>query len=171
MSISFQRFLVIEVLGIAAFNAAINVAYTWGLWRSVDPITLFGENGIGGDLATTPSFIGLLSTLFGTHGLRRKLEDGRVAVASAIRMPGMMRLLPMNVPVRAATIGLLCEAALGLPLSLLLASAQFGVMSLAEACSAKAAITVLLSFVIVPITILCALGDVQRRSGQGFLKA
>jgi hypothetical protein len=136
------------------------------LWRSLNPITLFGENGIEGDLAMTPLFIGLLSTLFGTYGLRRKFEDGRAAVASAIRMPGMMRLLPMNVPVRAAMIGLLCEAVLGLPVSLLLRSAQFGVMSLAEACSAKATITVLLSFVIVPITILCALGDVQRRSVQ-----
>jgi hypothetical protein len=49
MTIPFKKFVVIEAIGIAAFNAGINAFYTWYLWRSHDPLTLFGENAIAFD--------------------------------------------------------------------------------------------------------------------------
>lgn len=166
MSTPFRTFVFTEALGVAALNAGLNAALGWWSWRSLGPLTLFGENGIGADLATTPPFIGLLSTLLGTHLVRRKLGDGRVAVPSGAHAPAALRSIPKNILTRAATIGVVCEVMLGVPLWLLLRSAEFGVLSLAEACAAKAAITVLLSVVIVPLMILCALADVQHRSSR-----
>lgn len=162
MALSFRRFILTETLGTAALNAGINAAYTWWLWRSLGPLTLAGENPVGGDLALTPVFIGLLSTLFGTAAMRKKLCDGRVAVAADIRAHPLFALAPHGIVARSILMAALCAVLFSAPLWIALPLLGDGLLSLADACLTKVVITAFLSIAIVPVMVLLALSDVQR---------
>lgn len=161
MAIPFKKFVVAEALGIAAFNAGINASYTWWLWRSRDPLTLFGENAIALDLASTPVWIAVLSTLLGTVLIRQKLRDGRV-VAPTMHAPAILDTLPCGIVLRAIVLGAVSAVVLGWPLWLMLQASAIGTLSLTAAVLVKVAITAPLSLLIVPLVILAALADVQQ---------
>lgn len=163
MSVSFNRFVATQALGIAGMNAAINASYTWALWRGLQPLTLFGENAIAFDLASTPAWIAVLSTLLGTASIRAKLRDGRVALP-LMRAPNVPQLLPHNIVLRSAVLGGIAAAVFGLLLHLLLKASAMATLSLAGAVGLKVVITVGLSLVLVPVVILAGLADVQQRS-------
>lgn len=162
MAIPFNRFVASQALGIAAFNAGMNALYTWWLWRSQNPLTLFGLHGVGTDLATTPMFIAFLSTLLGTAAVRAKLADGRVA-QPATRASVLLALAPEHVLFRSIALAVACGAFLATPLLLLLAASGVGEVTLVQTSLAKVAITVAMSLAIVPVVIHCALADVQRK--------
>lgn len=161
---TYTRFVIKEAALIAAFNAGVNALYTWWLWRLLDPLTLFAENGVGLDLATTPVFIGFVSTLLGTASLRRRLADGRVAAGT--RAPPALRLLPRSIAARSAVMAVGCGLALGSPLWTVLQLDANAALTLAEAIGTKVAITIALSLVIVPVVIATALADVQREDAR-----
>jgi hypothetical protein len=163
MSTQFNKFVVTQALGTAGLNAGINAIYTWGLWRSLDPLTLFGENAIAFDLASTPVWIAALSTLLGTASIRQKLRDCRVAVPRT-RAPAIFDKLPDAITLRAAVLGGVGAVVFGLSLRLLLHASGVDRLSLAAALVMKVAITVPLSLVIVPLIIFAALADVQKTS-------
>lgn len=165
MSVSFNRFVVTQALGIAGMNAAINASYTWALWRGLQPLTLFGENAIAFDLASTPVWIAVLSTLLGTASIRTKLRDGRVALPT-MRAPSVFQLLPDNIVLRSAVLGGLAAAFLGMLLHLVLQASAVDTLSLAAAIGLKVVITVGLSFLLVPLVILAGLADVQQLSAR-----
>lgn len=162
MSIPFDRFVVTQALGIAAFNAAINASYTFLLWRSKSILTLFTQNAIAFDLSSTSGWIAVLSTLLGTASIRAKLRDGRVA-APNLAVPGFLRLMPENILMRAVAAGFLSAVMLGLPVRLLLQAGGADVLALSDAVLLKVAITVPMSLVIVPLIIVAAVGDVRAR--------
>lgn len=161
MAIPFKKFVVIEAIGIAAFNAGINALYTWHLWRSHDPLTLFGENAVAFDLASTPVWIAVLSTLLGTAFIRQKLRDGRV-VAPQMGAPLILGMLPSSIVLRALVLGAVGAVILSSPIWLMLQASTIDAISVAAAVLMKVAITVPLSLVIVPLVIHSALADVQR---------
>lgn len=160
MSTTFQRFVITQSLGIATFNAGINALYTWGLWRSKSILTLFGENAIAFDLSSTSGWIAFLSTLLGTGAIRSKLRDGRVA-APRMRSTVPFDMLPRNIAARACILGLAGAIFLGAPVWLVLRASGIGDVSLSAAVLAKIAITLPMSFLIVPLIILAGLSDVQ----------
>lgn len=164
MAMSINRFVAREAVGIAAFNAGINTLYTWWLWRSLEPLTLFDEHAIGFDLASTPVWIAGLSTLLGTAAIRGKLRDGRVAMPYR-RAPAMLDLLPSGIILRSLLLGALAAVVLAVPVRLILQLSAVETLSLPAAVLMKIAITVPMSLVTVPLVVLAGLADVQRTAG------
>lgn len=165
MPISYFRFAAREAVTIAVLNAGINASYTAFLWRSLDPLTPFGANGIAADLATTPMFIGFLSTIFGTAAIRKELLGGNVTVGDGDRASALFQLLPSAILARAAVLAIACGVFLAAPLWSLLLVLGDVTLTLGQAVGAKVAITVLLSLVIVPVIVTAGLADVQRGRG------
>ena len=161
MTMSFNRFVATEAFSVAALNAGINASYTWWLWRTPDVLTFRGEGAIAFDLASTPVWIAMLSTLFGTASARRKLREGRVS-SSEVQLASLLRVLPQGTPSRATALAIAAAALLSLPLWAILQIVAPEVLSLGAAVLTKVGITVLMSLVIVPLVILAALGDVGR---------
>lgn len=161
MAMTFNTFVAREAVGIAAFNAGINAFYTWWLWRSLEPLTLFGENPIGVDLASTPVWIAVLSALLGTAAIRAKLRDGRV-IAPGMRAPAMLDILPRGIILRSVMLGAAAVIVLALPMRLILQLSAIETLSLPAALLMKIAITVPMSLVTVPLVILAGFVDVQR---------
>lgn len=162
MTVSFRKFVAAQALGIAALNAGINALYTWWLWRSQNPLTLFGLHGVGTDLATTPMVIAFLSTLLGTAAIRGKLADGRVS-GPTTPAHALLGLAPEHVLLRSIVLAVACGALLSMPLLLGIVASGVDEVSLVQASLAKVAITVVMSLAIVPLVIHCALADVQMR--------
>ena len=165
MSMSFNQFVVRDAVGVALFNAGINAFYTWWLWRSLAPLTLFDDNPIGVDLASTPVWIAMLSTLFGTAAIRGKLRDGRVT-APGSSVHRIVDMVPNGILLRSLVLGAVAGGALGLPLLMILRASAVEAISLSAAILIKVAITVPMSLVIVPLVILAGLADVQRMSAR-----
>lgn len=165
MSRTYKQFVVKEAFAVAAFNAGINALYTSYLWRPLGDLPLLGPGGIGVDLATTPIFIGLLSILFGTAAVRRKLASGRVAIGS-VRPGSALTELPSGIFMRSLVIGILCGLLFAAPLWLMLQVGEQALLTLGQAIGAKIVITVAFSLVIVPFVVRCGLADVQRSTGR-----
>lgn len=161
MPIAFGRFVVIQALGIAAMNTAINASYTWLLWRGRESLPLEGAGGIAFDLASTPVWIAVLSALLGTASIRAKLRDGRIG-RPAMRPLPILGLLPRSVALRSVVLGAAAAIALALPLRWALQASGVEMLPLAVAILVKIAITAPLSLAIVPLVILAALSDMQR---------
>lgn len=170
MTIPFKTFVAVEAIGIAAMNAGINALYTWCLWRSRGPLPIQGVGGIAFDLASTPIWIAMLSTLLGTVMIRAKLRDGRVVVP-AMRAPLVLDTLPAGVFARALVLGATAATVLGLPLWWALDASGFDEITLIAAVLTKVAITVPLSLAVVPLVILAGLADVQRSRRPALLRA
>ncbi|MEO3998547.1 hypothetical protein [Mesorhizobium sp. CAU 1732] len=164
MAISFNRFVVTQAIVIAAFNAGMNASYTWWLWRSRDTLPLGGPGNIGIDLATTPTVIAVLSTLLGTVAIRQKLRAGHVAVP-ATTLPAALYASPYGLLQRTIVFGTVAAATLSLPLWAALQASGIDTLSLTDAILAKVLITIVMSLLIIPVTILAALADVQQRRG------
>jgi hypothetical protein len=171
MPISYSRFIAREAVAVAALNAGINASYTALLWRSLDPLTLFGASGVAADLATTPMFIGLLSTIFGTAAIRKKLASGRVTVGERDQAPAVFQLLPSAVIARALVLAIACGILFAAPLWSLLVVTGDATLTLGRAVGVKVGITILLSLVIVPIVVMAGLADGQRWGGTLALAA
>lgn len=165
MPISYSRFVAREAAAVAALNAGINASYTAFLWRSLDPLTLFGANGVATDLATTPMFIAFLSTIFGTAAVRKKLSGRHVTVGKRDRAPALFQLFPSAILGRAGVLAIACGVLLAAPLWSFLLVLGDATLTLGQAVGVKVAITVLLSLVIVPIVVTAGLADVQRGRG------
>ena len=164
MPVSFNRFVATQATAIAAFNAVINASLAWWLWGPRATLPLGGVGNIGVDLAATPAVIAVLSVPLGTHFIRQKLRDGRVA-APRSAVPGVFHAAPYGLIPRTVVFGLVAATLLSLPLWTALQSSGIPALSLAEAILAKAGITVAFSILIVPLVILAALADVQRGHG------
>ena len=115
MAISFRRFVVLEATAVAAMNAVINALYTWWLWRSRGALPLNGIGGITLDLAFTPIWIALLSTLLGQAAIRRKLSSGGVH-RPAFYIPHGLTMLPNAIGLRPIVLGPVAALTLGVPL-------------------------------------------------------
>lgn len=163
MPVSFKTYLLREAILIATMNAAINAAYTWWLWRKLDPVPLAGKGGVALDLALTPVVIASLSVLIGTGMARRKLASGRVAAAGSRSHP-VFRRLPQALAARAAVAAGLTGILLALPLWFLLPLAGDGLLTRFAASGTKVVITLALSLLIVPVVTMAALSDVQSRA-------
>ncbi len=161
MSTRFRQFVLTQALGIAAVNAVINASYTFWLWAGPQPLTLFGAKGVAFDLASTPTWIAVLSTLLGTASIRQKLLDGRV-VAPMMPVHALFDMVPRGIVLRAAILGASAVALLSLPMWVLLQASGMGSVDLGAAIGMKVALTVPFTFLIVPLVILMGLGDVQR---------
>lgn len=119
MAISLRKYVAIDAIGIATLNAVINGGYTWWLRRSPDLLSLYGENGIALDLAATPVWIAVLTTLLGTAAVRRKVWEGRIE-GPRFTMPAILHRLPFAAVPRAAIFGAAAAVSLALPLWLAL---------------------------------------------------
>lgn len=161
MATPFNAFVATQAFAIAAFNATVNASYTWWLWSPLDRLSLHGPGNIATDLATTPIVIAVLSALLGTAFIRQKLRDGRVAIPKSA-LPTAFHLAPHGLVQRTVVFGFLAAIALGLPLWLGLQATGLETLTLTGAVLAKVAITIVLTLLIVPLTILAALADVQR---------
>lgn len=159
MSLSFDRFLISQTLGVAMLNAVLNAAYTTWLWRGPQQLFLYGPEGIGTDLVLTPVFIGLLSTLLGTAAIRRKIASGAVARPRSVPGASLLSLLPRSIFGRSAIFAIVCAMAFTMPMYLAMSQMDIGMLTLAEAVGAKVAITLVFSFLIVPIAVLAAGAD------------
>lgn len=162
MPVPFRTYVAREAIVIAAFNAAVNAAYTWYLWRSIEPLRLFGPNGIMLDLALTPVVIAVLCTLLGTSMARRKILDGRVAVGPRPAGRGILSHLPQGLIPRAAVAATGAAALLGLPLLALIQATGDGTLTLAGAVAIKVLITIPATLAIVPAVLGAALADAER---------
>lgn len=112
---------------------------------------------------SSPIFIGVLSTVGGLAGIRRKMSEGRIDAVD-LRAPAVLALLPSDILSRAAVIGLACAVLLAAPLWGVLTLHGEASLTLGHAVALKVATTALLSLVIVPVIVASALSDVQRRS-------
>lgn len=161
MAMSFRRYIVIDVIVLVTVNSTFNASYTWWLWRSSGPIHLTGNGGIALDLAATPIWIAVLTTLFGTAAVQTKLWQGRFREpASAI--PLLLGSLPSNVFTRATVAGLVAATMLALPLWLLLQQLSWRMIPFEHAVIIKVALTALFTVWIVPLVVLAAIADMQR---------
>lgn len=158
MALIFSRFLVRETLAVAALNAA----YTGFLWRGPASLTLGGPAGIAGDLAATPIFIALLSTLLGTAAIRKKLASGAVAAPRRIWGAPVFAQLPRGILWRALVLAILAAIAFAGPLHATLASADTTSLSRGAGVSAKVAITLFFSLLLVPVAVTAAGHDARR---------
>lgn len=115
---TFHRYLLAQTLGVATFNAIANVCYTWFLWGGRTPLPVdtphLSLDRIGGDVAMTPIWIGLLSALLGTAFIRRAFADGTMLR----RSDPLSRWLPRSIPLRSLVVAALCAVTFALPLSL-----------------------------------------------------
>lgn len=164
MTTAFRHYLIGQAIGFSAFNAICNATYTWLLWRANDTITLNGDGAVGADLAMTPIWIALLSTLLGTAFIRSKIADGRMIRDSDVRAPCFARYLPRNIVFRAIALGGSAGLLFSLPLMYLLPLGGDGVLSLGDAIGTKLVLTVAFSLFIVPLVIFITLADVERQN-------
>jgi hypothetical protein len=164
MPVPFHRFVAGQALGIAALNCAMNAGYTWALWRPDDALPLFGEGGVAFDLASTPVWIAVLSTLLGSAAVRRQLRSGQVTPPAA-SAPSILAGLPTSIALRAVALGAVAAISLMLPIWLLFQASGLETLSLQAAVLTKVALTAPLTVLIVPLVILAALADVQRGRG------
>ncbi|MCA0278677.1 MAG: hypothetical protein LCH86_22005 [Proteobacteria bacterium] len=153
---TWKTYLIAQALGVAAFNALCNAAYTAYLWRAepVLPLDL-----IGADLAMTPIWIGLLSVLLGTPFIRKALADGRMMRDAGLRAPPLATLLPRNLVVRAIAAASLCAAMFALPLALVLPWLGDGLLTQVTAIGSKVIITIVSSLIIVPLVAYATIAD------------
>ena len=165
MPIPYSRFVAKEAVAVAALNAGINASYTAFLWRSLEPLTLFSANAIATDLATTPMFIGFLSTIFGTAAIRKTLSSRHVTIGESDRASARFEHLPSAILARAAVFAIACGIVLAVPLWLLFLMLGDVTLTFGQAVGVKVAITVLFSRVIVPIIVTAGLADVQHQRG------
>lgn len=153
---TWNNYLITQALGMAAFNATCNAAYTWYIWRSEDVLQY---DVIGTDLALTPIWIGLLSVLLGTPFIRQALADGRMMREARIRAPRFARLVPRLLLLRGVSAAALCAILFALPLALSLPLMGDGAFTLADAIGAKVIITIAFSLIIVPLVVLATTSD------------
>ena len=163
MSTPFMHFLARNALGLAAFNAAMNAAYTAYTWRGQELLFLFDHRAVALDLANTPVVIALLCTLMGTAAVRRKLADGRIDTADA-PAPGplhaLLQRLPRRIVTRSLVLALLAAVGLALPIWLALDLSGAIALPVGQAVFLKVAITIAMTLCIAPIVNLAAWGDV-----------
>ncbi|MEJ6396141.1 hypothetical protein V8J82_22995 [Gymnodinialimonas sp. 2305UL16-5] len=156
---TFRTFLLAQAFGIAAFNVAINSAYTSYLWGAEQQLAL-GE--VSADLAMTPIWIGLLSVLLGTFFIRKAFADGTMLRDAGITSHPVFSRLPRNVLPRSVVVAVLCAIAFALPLFLALPLIGDGVLTPVNAIGTKAIITLLFSLLIVPLIVYATTADVVQ---------
>ncbi len=169
MTMSFRRYVTLDVVGIATMNCIINASYVGWLWRASASLPLAGTAGIAFDLAATPVWIAVLTTLFGTGAVQRKLWEGRFREPGG-RIPGMFQLLPSNILWRAGAMGVLAGSLFALPLWLALQAAPMETLPIEQAIATKVALTALFSTLIVPLVVIAAIADMRSRGGANFLE-
>lgn len=163
---TFHRYLIAQTFGVAAFNAIANVCYTWFLWGGRTPLPVatpyLSLDRIGGDLAMTLIWIGLLSVLLGTTFIRRAFADGTMLSEARMRSNLVSRWLPRSIPLRSMVAAMLCAFVFALPLSLILPSIGDGMLTPADAISLKALMTIVFSLIIVPLVVYATIHDAER---------
>lgn len=162
---SFSAYLVIDTLGVAALNAALNAVYTSWLWYKLPILSLAGPEGLATDLALTPLFITFLATILGTGPARRKLQAGAVVRWERAGAMDMLALLPSGIFQRAIVLTLLSTLLFAAPLYSALLMSGAGTLSLAQAVAAKIVITLVFSFILVPLVLCAASSDRTRGIG------
>ncbi|WP_207101488.1 hypothetical protein [Paracoccus shandongensis] len=146
--------------------ATLNAAYTWWLWRTLDPVPLTGPGGVALDLALTLVVIAVLFVLIDTRLARQKLASGRVAVKGS-HVPSALDCLPRGVATRAVVAAGLTACLLALPLWFLLPLGGDGLLSTFGASGTKVVITLALSFLIVPIMSVAAFRCAEKYGKPG----
>ncbi len=165
MTMSFRRYITLDIVAIATMNSFVNAGYVWWLWRSSTKITLSGSDGIAYDLAGTPIWIAVLATLLGTGSVRRKLWEGKFH-KPGFGLPAILQRLPVNIAARAAIMGLTAAVFVALPLWSLLQIVPVDLLALQHAVAAKGALTTLFSAAIVPVVVLAAISDLQPKLSE-----
>jgi hypothetical protein len=171
MPTPFKHYLIKNALRLAAFNAAMNAAYTAYAWQGQELLALYDGRAVALDLANTPAVIALLSTLMGTAAARKKLSDGRIDVSNAQApgmLPGMLDLLPQGIAMRALLLAFTAIVLLALPLWFALSFSGTAAMPVEHAVGLKVLITIVMTLVIVPLVDLAALSDVQHLRNRRF---
>ncbi len=169
MTMSFRRYVTLDVIGIATMNCTINAGYVGWLWRSSASLPLAGTDGIAFDLAATPVWIAVLTTLFGTRAVQRKLWEGRFREPGR-RIPGMFQLLPTNILWRVGAMGVLAGSLFALPLWLALHAAPMETLPIGQVIATKVALTAVFSALIVPLVVLAAIADMRPRRAADFVE-
>lgn len=157
---SFRRVVLAHTAGVAVLNAVVNLSYTWWPWREGSPLTLFGPNAVGYDLALTPVWLGVFAVWPGIAMVRKKANGSGVALPAAVH--SHFHRLPRTTLPRVAVIGGLMGLAFGVPLWLALHVSRIDTVSLAQACGAKVIITLVLSVVIGMYVGSCIAADLYR---------
>jgi hypothetical protein len=126
----------------------------WLIFRSADPIPMWGLKGIVFDLVPTTFLLTLVTTIILTLVVRKRVRDGKAERAA----PGRFAL-PKNIFVRGAVLGLVMMA-LFVPLTVLLLENLWGQgWSLNGVIIFKVIYCTLLGFAVTPLIALAALRD------------
>ncbi len=160
MTVSFRRYLALDILALMVMNSTFNASYAWWMWHPSDFVSLTGNDSIAFDLAATPIWIAVLTTLLGTPAVQNKLWEGRFREPT-FAIPRLLGALPVKMAARAMTTGLIAAALLTLPLWLLLHQSALPTLLVEHVVITKVALTMLFTTCIVPLVVLAAIADMQ----------
>ncbi len=108
MSPAHRRFLFIEQsLGSAIVNLAIAAFLGWLLFRRVEPVPIWGSQGLVVDTILTALLVPLFTCLAVTCVARRQVRNGRIGVIDSGTLSHWM---PEGILMRAFLIGVVCMA-------------------------------------------------------------
>lgn len=159
MSPGHMRFLLLEQgIGSALFNFALNGAIAWLLFRSLERVPMWGQQGIAGDTIATCFFLPFFTALIVTPLVRRRVRGGGLAALAWTRETHRpLGWLPSGTAKRGLVLGAACALLLG-PLSVW-ALGRFGVAELAfwPFVGFKASFAAALALLVTPVIALWAI--------------
>lgn len=159
MSPHHLRFLLLEQgIGSAVFNFVLNGAIAWLLFRSVDPVPMWGQQSIAGDTIATCFFLPFFTALVVTPLVRRRVRAGGLAALEWTRETHPpLGWLPEGTGKRALVLGIVCTLVVA-PLSVwALGVLQVGDLAFWPFVVFKAAFAAALALVVTPVIAVWAM--------------
>jgi hypothetical protein len=146
------------VVGAAVVNAVLSAALAWFFTLEQDGVEFSGvplvdKTTVLADSIGTLFVLPFLTTMIVTTVVRRELEHGELEVPAG----GNGARLPSRLPWRAAYLGMLCLAALALPITVALLAAGSPDMTIGEFVAYKAAFGVAYGLIVTPPVALLAM--------------
>ena len=153
------RFLLLEQgVGAAVFNFFLNGLIAWVMFRGLETVPLWGQQGIAGDTIGTCFFLPFFTALIVTALVRRRVRAGGVAPLGWTRESHPpLGWLPVGTGRRGLVLGTICAILIG-PVTLwLLVHAGVVELPFWTFVGFKASFSAVLAFIVTPIIALWAI--------------